>query len=140
MRVEMGSFDVILHGLLSNTVPLLTKEIETSRKEADFEVVSIVQTFRNWDLIDIGAFRNEICAPILALLKEAKICIAYAMLRRKGLGAVLMQSGKCVCSQDLENYLYGTKCTVFTDHKSLQHILDQKELNMRQRRLVRVAK
>ncbi|GJX15778.1 putative reverse transcriptase domain-containing protein [Tanacetum coccineum] len=26
------------------------------------------------------------------------------------------------------------KCTVFTDHKSLQHILDQKELNMRQHR------
>ncbi|GJY02577.1 putative reverse transcriptase domain-containing protein [Tanacetum coccineum] len=32
------------------------------------------------------------------------------------------------------HYLYGTKCTVFTDHKSLQHILNQKELNMRQRR------
>ncbi|GJZ31193.1 putative reverse transcriptase domain-containing protein [Tanacetum coccineum] len=32
------------------------------------------------------------------------------------------------------HYLYGTKCTVFIDHKSLQHILDQKELNMRQRR------
>nr|GEZ95413.1 putative reverse transcriptase domain-containing protein [Tanacetum cinerariifolium] len=32
------------------------------------------------------------------------------------------------------HYLYGTKCTVFTDHKSLQHILEQKELNMRQRR------
>ncbi|GKF19658.1 putative reverse transcriptase domain-containing protein [Tanacetum coccineum] len=31
------------------------------------------------------------------------------------------------------HYLYGTKCTLFTDHKSLQHILDQKELNMRQR-------
>nr|GEY01254.1 putative reverse transcriptase domain-containing protein [Tanacetum cinerariifolium] len=31
-------------------------------------------------------------------------------------------------------YLYETKCMVFTDHKSLQHILDQKELNMRQRR------
>ncbi|GJT14967.1 putative reverse transcriptase domain-containing protein [Tanacetum coccineum] len=30
------------------------------------------------------------------------------------------------------HYLYGTKCTVFTDHKSLQHILYQKELNMRQ--------
>ncbi|GJR33317.1 putative reverse transcriptase domain-containing protein [Tanacetum coccineum] len=30
------------------------------------------------------------------------------------------------------HYLYGIKCTVFTDHKSLQHILDQKELNMRQ--------
>ncbi|GKB64571.1 putative reverse transcriptase domain-containing protein [Tanacetum coccineum] len=32
------------------------------------------------------------------------------------------------------HYLYGTRCTVFTDHKSLQHILDQKDLNMRQRR------
>ncbi|GJZ22607.1 putative reverse transcriptase domain-containing protein [Tanacetum coccineum] len=31
------------------------------------------------------------------------------------------------------HYLYGTKCTVFTDHKILQHILHQKELNMRQR-------
>ncbi|GJW07494.1 putative reverse transcriptase domain-containing protein [Tanacetum coccineum] len=32
------------------------------------------------------------------------------------------------------HYLDGTKCTVFTDYKSLQHILDQKELNLRQRR------
>nr|GEX68436.1 putative reverse transcriptase domain-containing protein [Tanacetum cinerariifolium] len=32
------------------------------------------------------------------------------------------------------HYLYRTKCAVFTNHKSLQHILDQKELNMRQRR------
>nr|GFB47700.1 putative reverse transcriptase domain-containing protein [Tanacetum cinerariifolium] len=32
------------------------------------------------------------------------------------------------------HYQYGTKCTLFTDHKSLQHIIDQKELNMRQRR------
>ncbi|GKF02389.1 putative reverse transcriptase domain-containing protein [Tanacetum coccineum] len=31
------------------------------------------------------------------------------------------------------HYLYGIKCTMFTDHNSLQHILDQKELNMRQR-------
>ncbi|GKC71124.1 putative reverse transcriptase domain-containing protein, partial [Tanacetum coccineum] len=32
------------------------------------------------------------------------------------------------------HYLYRTKCVVFTNHKRLQHILDQKELNMRQRR------
>nr|GEZ09261.1 putative reverse transcriptase domain-containing protein [Tanacetum cinerariifolium] len=32
------------------------------------------------------------------------------------------------------HYLYGKKCTVFTDHKILQHILDQKELNVRQHR------
>ena len=34
------------------------------------------------------------------------------------------------------HYLYGTKSTIFTDHKSLQHIFDQKELNMRKRRWV----
>nr|GEV05890.1 hypothetical protein [Tanacetum cinerariifolium] len=32
------------------------------------------------------------------------------------------------------HYLYGTKSIIYTDHKSLQHIFDQKELNMRQRR------
>nr|GEU32202.1 reverse transcriptase domain-containing protein [Tanacetum cinerariifolium] len=32
------------------------------------------------------------------------------------------------------HYLYDTKCIMFTDHKSLQHILDRKELNMRQHR------
>ncbi|GKE71981.1 putative reverse transcriptase domain-containing protein, partial [Tanacetum coccineum] len=32
------------------------------------------------------------------------------------------------------HYLYGTKRTVFTDHKILRHMIDQKELNMRQRR------
>ncbi|GKA14275.1 putative reverse transcriptase domain-containing protein [Tanacetum coccineum] len=31
-------------------------------------------------------------------------------------------------------YLYGTKCIVFTGHKNLQQILNQKELNMRKRR------
>ncbi|GKD33065.1 retrotransposon protein, putative, ty3-gypsy subclass, partial [Tanacetum coccineum] len=32
------------------------------------------------------------------------------------------------------HYLYGTKSVIYTDHKSLQHIFDQKELNMCQRR------
>ncbi|GJW14725.1 reverse transcriptase domain-containing protein [Tanacetum coccineum] len=32
------------------------------------------------------------------------------------------------------HYLYGTKSVIYTDHKSLQHIFNQKELNMRQRR------
>ncbi|GJZ30941.1 putative reverse transcriptase domain-containing protein [Tanacetum coccineum] len=33
-------------------------------------------------------------------------------------------------------YLYRTKSVIYTDHKSLQHIFDQKELNMRQRRWI----
>ncbi|GJT91322.1 putative reverse transcriptase domain-containing protein, partial [Tanacetum coccineum] len=58
-------------------------------------------------------------AQILALPEGSKDFIAYCDASKKGLDAVLMQR---------------EKCTVFTDHKSLQHILDQKELNMRQRR------
>nr|GEU94868.1 putative reverse transcriptase domain-containing protein [Tanacetum cinerariifolium] len=53
--------------------------------------------------------------------------VVYCDASHKGLDAVLMEREK-------RHYLYGTKYTVFTDHKSLQQILDQKELNMRQRR------
>ncbi|GKG20233.1 putative reverse transcriptase domain-containing protein [Tanacetum coccineum] len=34
------------------------------------------------------------------------------------------------------HYLYGMKCVVFTDHKSLQYILNQKELNLIQQRWI----
>ncbi|GJY82065.1 putative reverse transcriptase domain-containing protein [Tanacetum coccineum] len=34
------------------------------------------------------------------------------------------------------HYLYGTKSVIYTDHKSLQHVFNQKELNMRQRRWI----
>ncbi|GKD33465.1 putative reverse transcriptase domain-containing protein [Tanacetum coccineum] len=98
--------------------------------------------------------------PILALPEGSENFMVYCDASRKGLGAVLMQWEKVIAyvsrqlkiheknytTHDLElgavvfalkmwrHYLYGTKCVVFTDHKSLQHILDQKELNMRQRR------
>ncbi|GJV27315.1 hypothetical protein Tco_1383763 [Tanacetum coccineum] len=105
--------------------------------------------------------KQKLCsAPILALPEGSEDFIAYCDASKKGLGAVLMQREKVISyasrqlkiheknytTRDLElgavvfalkiwrHYLYGTKCTVFTDQKSLQHILDQKELNMRQRR------
>ncbi|GJZ94326.1 putative reverse transcriptase domain-containing protein [Tanacetum coccineum] len=74
--------------------------------------------------------KQKLCsAPILALPVGSEDFIVYCDASIKGLGAVLMQREKI-----WRHYLYGTKCTVFTDHKSLQHILDQKELNMRHRR------
>nr|GEY38943.1 putative reverse transcriptase domain-containing protein [Tanacetum cinerariifolium] len=36
------------------------------------------------------------------------------------------------------HYLYETKNVIYTDHKSLHHIFDQKELNMRQRRWIKL--
>ncbi|GJR04758.1 putative reverse transcriptase domain-containing protein [Tanacetum coccineum] len=105
--------------------------------------------------------KHKLCsAPILALPEGSENFVVYCDASRKGLGAVLMQREKVIAyvsrqlkvheknytTHDLElgavvfflkmwrHYLYGTKCVVFTDHQSLQHILDQKELNMRQRR------
>ncbi|GKD39312.1 putative reverse transcriptase domain-containing protein, partial [Tanacetum coccineum] len=105
--------------------------------------------------------KQKLCsAPILALPEGSKDFIAYCDASKKGLGNVLMQREKVIAyalrqlkiheknymTHDLElgavvfalkiwrHYLYGTKCMVFTDHKSLQHILNQKDLNMRQRR------
>ncbi|GKA86095.1 putative reverse transcriptase domain-containing protein [Tanacetum coccineum] len=105
--------------------------------------------------------KQKLCnAPILALPEGSKDFMVYCDASHKDLGIVLMQRDKVIAyaspqlkvheknytTHDLElgsvvfalkkwrHYLYGTKCTVFSDHKSPQHILDQKELNMRQRR------
>ncbi|GJW33274.1 putative reverse transcriptase domain-containing protein [Tanacetum coccineum] len=102
--------------------------------------------------------KQKLCsAPILALPEGSENFVVYCDASHKGLGAVLMQKEKVIAyasrqlkvheknytTYDLElgaimfalkmwrRHLYGTKCFVFTDHKSLQHILDQ---NMRQRR------
>ncbi|GJZ67516.1 putative reverse transcriptase domain-containing protein [Tanacetum coccineum] len=107
--------------------------------------------------------KEKLCsAPILALPEGTENFVVYCDASHKGFGAVLMQREKVIAyasrqlkkheenytTHDLElgavvfalrlwrHYLYGTKCTVFTDHKSLQYILDQKELNMRQRRWI----
>ncbi|GJY61097.1 putative reverse transcriptase domain-containing protein [Tanacetum coccineum] len=101
-------------------------------------------------------------APILSLPEGSEDFVVFCDASLKGFGAVLMQREKVIAyasrqlrkneenytTHDLElgavvfalrlwrHYLYGTKCTVYTDHKSLQYILDQKELNMRQRRWI----
>ncbi|GJS23278.1 putative reverse transcriptase domain-containing protein [Tanacetum coccineum] len=108
----------------------------------------------------IEGFSKIANAPILALPEGSEDFVVYCDASHKGLSDVLMQREKVIAyasrqlkvheknytTHDLElgsvvfalkiwrHYLYGTRCTVFTDHKSLQHILDQKELNMRQRR------
>jgi hypothetical protein len=107
--------------------------------------------------------KHMLCtAPILSLPEGTEDFVVYCDASNQGLGCVLMQRSKVIAyasrqlkvnevnytTHDLElgavvfalkiwrHYLYGTKCTIFTDHKSLQHIFDQKELNMRQRRWI----
>ena len=107
-----------------------------------------------------------ISAPILALPESGKEFEVYYDASRQGLGCVLMQGGKVIAYasrqlrphevnypiHDLElaavvlalkiwrHYLYGEKCHIYTDHKSLKYIFDQKELNMRQRRWLELIK
>jgi hypothetical protein len=38
------------------------------------------------------------------------------------------------------HYLYGERCEIYTDHKSLKYLFTQKELNMRQRRWLELIK
>ncbi|KAI3702757.1 hypothetical protein L6452_28509 [Arctium lappa] len=116
------------------------------------------------------AFRTlqkKLCeAPILSLPDGTEDFVVYSDASKMGLGCVLMQRGKVIAyasrqlkvhevnypTHDLElaavvfalklwrHYLYGTKCTLYMDHKSLKHIFNQKELNMRQRRWLELLK
>nr|GFA56271.1 putative ribonuclease H-like domain-containing protein [Tanacetum cinerariifolium] len=74
--------------------------------------------------------KDNLChAPILSLSDGIEDFVVYCDVSNQGLGCVLMQRGK-------RHYLYGTKSVIYTDHKSLQHIFDQKELNMCRRRWI----
>ncbi|GKA16623.1 retrovirus-related pol polyprotein from transposon TNT 1-94 [Tanacetum coccineum] len=105
--------------------------------------------------------KDNLCnTPILSFPDGPKDFIVYCDASNQGLGCVLMQRGKVITyasrqlkiheknytTHDLElgavvfalktwrHYLYGMKSVIYTNHKSLQHIFDQEELNMHQRR------
>ncbi|WVZ88830.1 hypothetical protein U9M48_035300 [Paspalum notatum var. saurae] len=96
-------------------------------------------------------------APVLTLPDQQKKFIVYCDAFRDGLRCVLMQEGKVIAyasrqlrkhelnypTHDLElaavvhalkiwrPYLYGQRCEIYTDHRSLKYIFTQNELNMR---------
>ncbi|GJR68539.1 putative reverse transcriptase domain-containing protein [Tanacetum coccineum] len=107
--------------------------------------------------------KEKLCnAPVLALPDRPNNFLVYCDASNQGFGCVLMQRGKVIAYasrqlktheknytiHDLElgavvfalkilrHYLYGTKSVIYTDHKSLQYLFDQKDLNMRQRRWI----
>ncbi|KAG8474941.1 hypothetical protein CXB51_031650 [Gossypium anomalum] len=105
-------------------------------------------------------------APVLIQPESGKDFTVYSDASHVGLGCVLMQEGKVVAyasrqlkphegnypTHDLElaavifalkiwrHYLYGERCIIYTDHKSLKYLLTQKELNLRQRRWIELLK
>ncbi|GAU49783.1 hypothetical protein TSUD_369070 [Trifolium subterraneum] len=105
-------------------------------------------------------------APVLILPDAKESFVVYCDTSKLGLGGVLMQKGKVVAyasrqlkvhernypTHDLElaavvfalkvwrHYLFGSRFEVFSDHKNLKYLFDQKELNMRQRRWLEFLK
>ncbi|GJS90480.1 putative reverse transcriptase domain-containing protein [Tanacetum coccineum] len=106
---------------------------------------------------------SSLCnVPVQALPDGPEDFVVYCDASGIGLGCVLKQRGKVIAyaswqlkihennytTHDLElgaivfalkiwrHYLFGTKSVIYADHKSLQHIFSQKELNMRQRRWI----
>jgi len=101
-------------------------------------------------------------APVLTIPDTNKSFEVFCDASYQGLGCVLMQNKKFVAyasrqlkvhernypTHDLElavvvfalkiwrHFLYGVSFDVFSDHKSLRYLFDQKELNMRQRRWI----
>nr|KAJ0216576.1 hypothetical protein LSAT_V11C300117000 [Lactuca sativa]KAJ0218887.1 hypothetical protein LSAT_V11C300117040 [Lactuca sativa] len=91
--------------------------------------------------------------------------VVYCDASISGLGAMLIHRGHVIAyasrqlkphemrysSHDLElravvfalkiwrHYLYGVQCTIYTDHKSLKYLMDQPNLNMRQKRWLDVV-
>ena len=110
--------------------------------------------------------RRLTSAPVLTLPSGQNGFAVYCDASRQGLGCVLIQNDKVIAyasrqlkkheqnypTHDLElavvvfalriwrHYLYGVPCRIFTDHKSLQYLFTQKELNMRQRRWIELIK
>ena len=96
--------------------------------------------------------------PVLTQPTSGREYALYSNASKIGLGCVLMQDGKVVAyasrqlkpheqnypTHDLElvavvfalkiwrHDLYGEKCRIFTDYKSLKYLLTHKELNLRQ--------
>ncbi|GKC69956.1 putative reverse transcriptase domain-containing protein [Tanacetum coccineum] len=118
------------HVIDSEGIHVYPAMIESIKDWASPKTPTEIRQFLEKEEAAFQLLKKKLCgALILALPEGNKDFVDYCDASHKGLGAVLMQREKM-----WRHYMYGTKCVVFTDHKSLQHILDQKELNMRQRR------
>ncbi|GKE78984.1 putative reverse transcriptase domain-containing protein [Tanacetum coccineum] len=82
--------------------------------------------------------KDKLCnAPVLALRDGPKDFVLK--IHEKNYTTHDLELGAVVFALKIwRHYLYGTKYVIYTDHKSLQHIFSQRELNMRQCRWIKL--
>ncbi|GJV39906.1 putative reverse transcriptase domain-containing protein [Tanacetum coccineum] len=121
---------------------ITAKEVENKSKEKRLEDVQIVQDFPKVFLEDLPGLpptrQVELVlhqlykAQFLALGSSGLVCQEENMDFHSDVHWITEQAKARRASED--NMECEERGSLFTDPKSLQHILDQKELNMRQRR------
>ncbi|GJT96741.1 reverse transcriptase [Tanacetum coccineum] len=114
------------------------------------KVKAITKWPRRTTMIEVRSFlglasfkelkRRLVSSPILTLPSETGGYQIYSDASKKGLGGVLLQHAVDFALKIWRRYLYGETCDIFTDHKILRYIFTQKELNMRQRRWLKLLK
>ncbi|GJZ55855.1 putative reverse transcriptase domain-containing protein, partial [Tanacetum coccineum] len=98
-----------------------------------------IESIKDWaspkSPMEIRQFLSLASAPILALPEGSEDFIVYCDALIKGLGVVLMQREKVIAYASRQLKIHEKNYTThdFELRMSLQHILNQKELNMRQR-------
>ncbi|GKE32023.1 putative reverse transcriptase domain-containing protein [Tanacetum coccineum] len=83
--------------------------------------------------------KDKLCnAPVLALPDGPKDFVLK--IHEKNYTTHDLELGEVVFALKIwRHYLYETNSVIYTDHKSLQHIFNQKELNMRQHRWIELS-
>nr|GEV00790.1 putative reverse transcriptase domain-containing protein [Tanacetum cinerariifolium] len=121
----------LLSKIHKNILKIAKPMIKLTQKKVAFEWGDKQET-------TFQTLKDKLCsAPILSLHQGAKNFIVYCDTSHKGLGIVLMQNEKVIAYASRQLKIHEKNYTTHdfkVDHKNLQHILDQKELNMRQRR------
>ncbi|GJU63407.1 putative reverse transcriptase domain-containing protein [Tanacetum coccineum] len=100
------------------------------------ELMKVLDQLQGSSVLSRRSTKEKVWAAVVDANRKGKSLSSHQLkIHEKNYTTHDLELGAVVFALKIwRHYLYETKCTVFTDHKSLQHILDQKELNMRQRR------